>query len=266
MKFLYGYKTKDNEMREGVICAPSRNDVYRELKQKGIKPFKVELAPGLLNWLSSLGKRTYAIIVLAALAIAAGVVIRSLSSTIEEIELSGTTPLLRHQIYGDPALMDELERTDYAAVFSNPGHRFLAHYAQPGVMVSQAVHAAGRDPKVVAALKECVTAPIAFVESEPREHNELKRIVLAMCEELGRYLANGIGTPERYIQRLNQRQNREAQIYFTAKNDIEKANDPVRSERINDSLRALGLKTVTPPMRRPENRDENGVTQTGENF
>ena len=263
MKFVYQYRTKDNKSHTGVIDAASRDAAFAALKAQGIRPGRVEEAPGFFNKLFGKGKRWLAIGVLGVLCLVLIAII--LHSSLFALH-SDDAAMPRRQIYGDPALMDELERTDYAAVFSNPGHRFLAHYAQPGVMVSQAVHAAGRDPKVVAALKECVTAPIAFVESEPREHNELKRIVLAMCEELGRYLANGIGTPERYIQRLNQRQNREAQIYFTAKNDIEKANDPVRSERINDSLRALGLKTVTPPMRRPENRDENGVTQTGENF
>ena len=244
MKFLYGYKTKSNETREGAIDAPSRDDVYRELKQKGIRPFKVELAPGLANRLRSLGKRTYAIVILSVALVIA--LVLALHSTLFAFH-SAVSAQPRHQIYGDPALMDELARGDYAAVFSHPGHRFLAHYAQPGAMPPRTALAAAADPKLPAALRDCQTAPIAFVDGEPREHNELKRIVLSMCEELGRYLANGIGTPERYVRRLNERQNREAQIYFTAKHDLEKETDLAKWERINASLRAIGLKTIPPP-------------------
>lgn len=65
MKFLYQYKTRENERRDGVIFAPNRDAVYAQLKKQGIRPFCVELAPGLLNTLQRPGKRGYAIIFLA---------------------------------------------------------------------------------------------------------------------------------------------------------------------------------------------------------
>ena len=75
MKFIYEYKTKENEQRSGEFCAPSRDDVYRELRKQGIKPYKVYLAPGLLNRIQSYGKRTAAILVLGAGCLVLGVVV-----------------------------------------------------------------------------------------------------------------------------------------------------------------------------------------------
>lgn len=266
MKFLYGYKTKDNEMREGAIDAPSRNDVYRELKKQGIKPFKVELAPGFLNWLRSLGKRTYVIIVLVALSIVATIVIHSQSRTIEKIELSGSSPLPRHQIYGDPALMTELDRTDYAAAFDNDGDRVLARFAQPGQIVRPV--AADQREKVASRLDAAIAIPdeeaIRFGDADSREVRELKRIVLGMRAELRRYLSNGVGTSARYLTRLAQRQEREAMIYYNAKHDLEKESDPMKWERINSSLRTIGLKTIPMPEKTPQNQSQNGVARTGE--
>ena len=244
MRFIYGYKTHDNEMREGEICASSRDAVYRELKQKGIKPFKVVLAPGFGNWLASLGKRTYAIVALSlALTVTLAVIIHFSLFTFH----SDVSAQPRHQIYGDPALMGEFERTNFAAVFDDPGLRYLAHYAEPGELVGKDVRAGNLGYDVPAALAASVDAPVAFVEGEARECRELKRIILTMQAELKRYLANGIGTPERFMRRLNERQDREAQIYFTAKHDLEKEKSPERWAQINASLRAIGLKAIPPP-------------------
>lgn len=247
MKFLYGYKTKDNEMREGEICAPSRDAVYRELKTKGIKPFKVDLAPGFGNWLASLGKRTYAIVALCVLCLVlCAVVVRTSRST----RLSSRSPLPRHQIYGDPALMDELARTDYAEVFSHPGERLLAKFAQPGNL-DELPNA--RDLQSASNLVGCLSHEIVLGDGESREVAEMKRIVLWMKGELRDYLSNGIGTPERYLRRLNERQRREAQIYFTAQNDLRDEKSMEKWERINGSLRAMGLPTIPAP-----------ITQTGD--
>lgn len=64
-KFKYGYRTRENEPREGVLRAASREDVYVKLKREGIKPVFVDLAPGWFNWVLSVGKRWIAIVTLA---------------------------------------------------------------------------------------------------------------------------------------------------------------------------------------------------------
>lgn len=240
MKFIYGYKTKANEMREGEIFAPSRDAVYSELRKQGIKPFKVDLAPGFGNWLASLGKRVYAIIALSVVCVALAVVVGRVAFNAPQ---SDQAPQPRHQIYGDPALMDELRRTDYAAVFRNEGDRILARYAQPGQVVEVRSEAA----VLASALAMSDEESVVFGEDDTRETRELKQIVLWMRGELRNYLANGIGTPERYLFRLNERQQREAQIYFTAQNDLRGEKNQEKRELINSSLRAMGLKTISAP-------------------
>lgn len=250
MKFIFGYKTRDNEIREGVISAPSRDAVYQLLKKEGIRPFRVELAPGIWNRFLSLGKRTYAIVVLVVILISCAAIICLQFRTLEQFEQSSVSSLPRHQIYGDPALMEELERTDYKGVFAHDGERLLARYAQPGHLP---ITESGKTLPQVSAhklahtLSPCLTNEIVFLDSDSREITELKRIVLSMKAELRRYLANGIGTPERYVRRLNERQIRESQIYYTAKNKLEKETDPAEWEKVNATLRAIGLRTIPQP-------------------
>lgn len=249
MKFVYGYRTRDNETRAGVVSASSRDAAYAELKRRGVRPFRVELAPGLLNRVRSLGKRTLALGVLAV--VAASAVFVAYDRMAAARAADPTAPRPRHQIYGDPARMEELMRTDFAEVFAHAGDRLLARYAQPGQLVKASAPHGRLADELGAAIALPDEACVVFAEGEPREVRELKCIVLGMRAELRRYLANGIGTPARYLQRLGERQSREAQIYFTAKNDIAKAgNDLERCERINASLRTLGIRTV--PLPEPE--------------
>lgn len=259
MKFVYGYKTKGNETREGVISASSRDEAFRELKKKGVKPFRVDLAPGFANRLCSIGKRTYAILVLCVLCLAlVAVVIRAKRET----SLAANGPVPRHQIYGEPALMDDLERSGYARVFAHPGDRFLARYAQPGRLVpngtkaeqaaaAEALAGLMKNPPALFAEGDAQTGPFAA----SREIRELKQIVLWMRDELRRYLANGVGTPARYVRRLAERQEREAMIYYGAKHDLENESDPEKWDRINASLRNAGLMTITPKLPEADRRN-----------
>ena len=252
VKFAYGYKTSKNETCSGVIDAPSREAVYQKLKDQGIRPFKVELAPGFFNHIAAFGKRTYALLAVVVALVASSVAI--LTNTTDVPTLPENGPVPRHQIYGDPALMERMEKTLFASVFDNPGDRILARYAQPGFVDLMVPH---KEVKSAAADLDSLIAkpPELFPASDdgaealgdPREVNELKRIVLSMRAELSRYLANGVGTTEQFVRRLNERQKREAQIYTTAKAEIEKSTDITEWNRINDSLRAIGLKTIPEP-------------------
>ena len=54
VKFIYSYNTKQNERREGLtISAPNRDAAFSELNKRGIRPFKLQPAPGLCNKLSA---------------------------------------------------------------------------------------------------------------------------------------------------------------------------------------------------------------------
>lgn len=232
MRFCYSYKTSDGVQHEGTYEASSRPAVYDELKRKGIKPFNVRLAPGFLNGIRSIGKRWFAIVVLAIAAVVLSVALIRTEKRIDD----GTGPLPRHFIYGDPARMAEFERTDYASVFADEGDRLLARFAQPGVAVVSDVPAS--------VLSGCLKSEVVVLPEDEREVAELKRIVLWMKDELREYLSDGEGTVESYLKRLNQRQRQELDIQSRVMNELRNDKSAKTIERCNESLRKLGLKTV----------------------
>ena len=244
MKFAYGYKTSANEPREGTISASSRDEAYRKLKESGIRPFRVVLAPGFLNKIASFGKRGFAIALLSVALVMLLVVFwmgDGMSSRMQPLD--ETSPLPRHQIYGDPAIWQEIELSGFATVFAHAGERFLAEYAIPGREIGSV---AARDP---VALVACLTNDIAFAADDPREVVELKRIVLGMKEELRVYLSSGKGTAKTYMRRLDERLAEEKRIRVRVVNELEGSNDPALWEARNRQLRDLGLRTIARPGR-----------------
>lgn len=247
MKFLYEYNTKDNVRRRDVVSAADREAAFRELRAMGIRPFNVTEAPGFLNKLLGKGKRWLAIGLLGIGCLVLTALVLSPSRTSDSA--SPDTPMPRHQIYGDPALMEEMERTGYTNVLAQAGDRLLARFAQPGVPVI--LHGSRQEMESLAdALAAAIAVPdaeaVPLKNDDVREVRELKLTVLWMRGELRRYLANGIGTPRRYISRLGERQQREVSLYANAMRDLEKSDDPALWDRINASLRNAGLKTVAP--------------------
>lgn len=65
MRFNYEYRTSANELKNGSICASTRERVFVELRTRGIRPCRVVEAPGFFNKLFGKGKRWLAIGVLA---------------------------------------------------------------------------------------------------------------------------------------------------------------------------------------------------------
>jgi len=160
----------------------------------------------------------------------------------------------RHQIYGDPATMEGLERGDFAAALPRMGDRMLAVFAQPGKLMC----AKGADPRRIGAEAEAAFAAyakdeldasrdIAVGDGGSREVRELRQIVNGMRAELREYLANGNGTPRSYWLRLNERTARELQIYERARRELENEKSEEVWEQKNDALRRLGLRTIPNP-------------------
>lgn len=240
MRFVYQYRTRGNEIRRGEIAAADREAAFQALKAQGIRPAKLEEAPGLLNKVLGKGKRWIAIGILATIAFVLAVQsFRAPPAPQQE------TSSPRHQIYGEPALMEELERSEYADVFALPGERKLAKFAQPGVI--QPFKERGWRGEFAAELNAVLTNEIVFAEDERREVRELKMIVNGMKSELRRYLENGIGTTESYIRRLEERQTKELNLYNLAKIELEKETDLEKFEARNAALRAVGLRTIPLP-------------------
>jgi len=210
-----------------------------------VKPYGLEEAPGWCNKLFGKGKRWIAIVALVLALVA--VLVWHLRS--DEAPTVGERRD-RHQIYGDPVLMEEYASGGYVAVFDHPGECLLAHYAQPGVIVPLQQ---GADDKLSRAqmIRGALAHRVDVRETDCREARELKMIVEGMKDEAREYLADGSGTVESFLKRLDERQRQEADIYERVASELENEQDEVVREAKNDALRALGLRVVP---RRPQKR------------
>lgn len=240
MKFLYQYRTRQNQLKSGVVDASSREDAFSVLKSQGIKPCRMEEAPGFFNKLFGKGKRWIAIGLLSLLVGVSFVVSLSLKSVVKDLtnEVEDLTVYeKRSQIYGDPALLSIVAADGWLAVFPMLGDRFLAAYAIPGRNVVYQ----GKPP-----LKHIAEAIKRNVEIYPDDYAEvatIKRMVNWMKREARTYVADG-GTVEGYVKRLARRQREEAQYYFRIKQELSRTDDPVKWADRNEGLRAMGLPMI----------------------
>ena len=109
MKYTYAYNTSDGVRHEAAMEAESREAVFVTLRARGIKAIKVVAADGSKanGEIRGARKRT--------------------------IAAAASSP--RHQIYGDPAIMEGMERGDFAAHLPRAGDQMLAVFAQPGKLM-----------------------------------------------------------------------------------------------------------------------------------
>ena len=238
--------------------ASSREEVFEALRAQGIKAIKVVAADGSKANGEVRGVRKRAVAVLVALvAVLTGLVVYLFERSTENSQLLTLNSQLtspRHQIYGDPAVMEGLERGEFGEVLPREGDRMLAVFAQPGKFMC----AKGANPRYLAAAQDAAFAAYAKDELAPerdiviapedtREVKELKQIVNGMREELRGYLANGNGMPRSFWRRLNERTASEMQIYERTRRELEKEPSHDVWEEKNAALRRLGLRTITNP-------------------
>ena len=254
MKYTYAYKTPDGIRHEATMNAASRDEVFAELRRQGIKAIKVVAADGSKANGEVRGVRARVVVALVALAaIVAGVVAfflgESNNRTTEQSNNSLLSP--RHQIYGDPAVMEGFERGDFSSALARPGDRLLAIFAQPGkLMCAKGVDPRRLDPAAEKALSDYVKAELGadrdlgMGADDSREVRELKQIVNGLREELRGYLSNGNGTPRSFWRRLNERTREEMQIYERTRIELEKEKSQEVWDEKNAALRRLGLRTI----------------------
>ena len=256
MKYTYAYKTSDGVRHEDSMNAASREEVFAELRKRGIKAIKVVAADGSKanGEVRGVRKRIVAVLVAVA-ALSVGIVAYfggSRTAAVQTADPAAISP--RHQIYGDPAIMESLERGDFSAALPREGDRLLAVFAQPGKLMC----AKGTNPRLLsknaaeqfaAYAKNELAADkdIAISVDDPREIRELKQIVNGIRDEMRAYLANGNGTPRSYWRRLNERTLSEMQIYDRTRRELEKETRPEIWEQKNEALRRLGLRTIAAP-------------------
>ena len=236
--------------------ASSREEVFSVLRAKGIKAIKVTAGDGSKANGEMRGLRKRAVFALVALAALAAGVVAYLGGerTGAATAANSSTSAPRHQIYGDPATVEGLERGDFATHLPRIGDQMLAVFAQPGKLMC----VRGANPRRIdaksyemferyAAEELATESDIALDAADTREITELKQIVNGMREEMREYLANGNGTPRSFWRRLNERTTQEMQIYERTRRELEKETSEEVWEQKNDALRRLGLRTIPNP-------------------
>lgn len=253
MKFEYEYRTKENELKRGTISAADRDGVYAALKEKGIRPSRVDEAPGVWNKVFGKGKRWIAISVLSSLCFVLSwglyLLLHEVKEVKEEVAIV-TLPfedMTRRQLIGDTMVIEKGIRDGWSEVFEGEGERFLAGFAVPGVQVS--VRNTSED-EITAALKR----KIHVETKDGLEARQIKALVEGMKEELREFIKDG-GTIKEYGAALVARQEQEIAYYTRAKNEIDqlKANGASEDELYqvwedrNNKLRSMGIKLVSFP-------------------
>ena len=249
MKYTYAYKTSDGVRHEDSMNASSREEVFIELRKRGIKAIKVVAADGSKanGEIHGVRKRVVAVLV-AFVAVGVGIV-AYFSGTRSNGDLGGSVATAfatgqdRRQVIGDAAIIEKGVRNGWSDVFELEGERFLASFAIPGVKAGQRNTS---EKEFTAALEN----KCAVNDSDSLEARQIKAMVEGMKNEARRYIAAG-GSIVEYGKRLTERQDAEIAVYNRVKADIEKARKTMTEsafmtywEKRNDELRNLGIKTV----------------------
>ena len=263
MKYTYAYKTSDGIRHEDTMNASSREEVFAELRKRGIKAIKVTAADGSKanGEIRGLRKRVVAILV-AFVALAVGVVAyfsgsksavnnaaeKTEPEPVSEVESNpyasfGNVDKTRRQVFGDEAIVAKGIRTGWVDVFTLEGDRFLASFAIPGVK-------AGQRNTSLKEFEAALNTKCEITQDDSPEARQIKAMVEGMKDEARQYIASG-GTIIEYGKRLTERQDAEIAIYERIKSEIEKAKDTLKEdefmdvwERRNEELRNLGIKTI----------------------
>ena len=179
--------------------AESRDQVFAELRKRGIKAIKVIAADGSKANGEMRGVRKRIVTLIAVLAaLAAGLAVFFAPGT--KHQASGARhkarPLPRQEIRGSRARVETAAQS-----LGSRAERFLALFAEPGrpVRVTEA------DWPSKAEFEAVLRTPIEYTEDEYTEQIDLKRMVEALKLELGSYLRAG-GYASGYIKELVKRQ------------------------------------------------------------
>ena len=236
--------------------ASSREEVFETLRAKGIKAIKVVAADGSKANGEVRGVRKRAVVALVVIAAVCAGVIAYIGGerTGANVAANPAVSSPRHQIYGDPAVLEGFERGDFAKILPREGDRLLAVFAQPGKLMC----AKGGNPRRIDVSRDAIfnayvkndlstEKDLIIQPNEPREIQELKQIVNGMREELRCYLANGNGTARSFWRRLNERTIQEMHISERTRRELEKESSHEVWEEKNAALRRLGLRTIPNP-------------------
>ena len=236
MRFRYQYRTSGNEVRRGEVKAPDREAAFAALKARGIRPSRVDEAPGFFNKLFGRGKRWLAIGALS-LALAAAVA-SALRWRGEARELAagaaaeGARPLPRRFIRALAA-----SGFDPSGVFAHAHEAYLARYAMPGAetRAGELTDELRRD------FEEWLDRPVEVGEGDAPEVAELKSIVEGMKVDARKYAAAPDGIV-RFCEWLEERQTMERDYRERLVQRVRRGE--LTEEEANSVFRAMGLEEI----------------------
>lgn len=254
MKYIYAYKSSDGVRHENTVIASSREEAFAILRTTGIRPIKVVAEDGSKanGELHGIRKRVVWLIVVVVAALVGGISFWSGSHSAPTVNATTIVSSPRHQIYGDPALIEKFEGGDFATVLPRLGDQLLAWHAQPGkITAPKGFDARQITPVMVGALTDLAKSSLATSDdlqigpSEMREIQELKQIVNGIRQEMREYLADGNGTPKSFWRRLCERSLEEKRIYERTVKELESETNEAVWEEKNEALRRLGIRTIS---------------------
>lgn len=230
MKYHYFYQSSKNESLDDWIVAKDRNDAYTQLRKRGIKPYKL-IGRNPLAW-----KRWAAIGVLGA-----AVAVLSTLQVTDRPAVETEEP--RAQLYGDPAIIQQLSADGWRRTFKDAGDAWFARHAIPASMCD-----CREQPPTNILLS---VTQLALDPSEPPELAKMKRMVNNMKAEFAAYCVNG-NTQDDYMALCDERLAIErgyVALYRKEFDALKQSGGDIESawEQKNDELREMGLPTVLMP-------------------
>ena len=250
MKYTYAYKTSDGIRHEDSMNASSREEVFAELRKRGIKAIKVVAADGSKanGEVRGVRRRVVLAIVCFAAIVTGGIVYIVTSSKAGSIatkthietatnRMRNASPLPRQIIPGDRERIAEA-----AASLKSAPERLLAAFAEPGRSLIALDGKTPTEAEFAAILRE----PLKIADDEFTESVDLKRIVTRIKGDLRRFLTAG-GTAEEFVAELIKRQKleiayrekAEARLNEMLKGDTAKAYDFFL--KANAQLQSMGI-------------------------
>ena len=251
MKFSYQYRTSDNVLRSGIVEAVDRDSAYLLLREKGIRPARVEEVPGIINKLLGKGKRWIAIVVLTMVAI--GALLSVMTNKVPDVpDYMATFDLTtRRQILGDVAVVEKGIATGWSEAFEDVGDRYLAGFAVPGV--DAAMKSVTEDQLIAA-----VNADVETLPSDPIEFRQVKAIVRGLKSEIRSLVRNEGWSYSDVMAALLNRQKQEVGYYQRAQMELNRAESDERPtahisallDKWNEELRMMGIRTLPMPQKK----------------
>lgn len=228
MRFLYRYQDRERGVLEGEIAASSESDAYAVLRKSGVRPMKVWPAPGVLNRISSIGKRGATIILLALAVLLSVVYLIRARNEVKVVrgELqSAVRPLSRRQVQVD------------VFRFQFRSENALVGFARPGDS-SRIPTLEEFSSDLVAALR----SRVGIEEGEDDGVVELKKVVAGLKEEVRIAMASGETVSAAY-ERMVARQRMEHEYRESAVRRVAQGASDIGS--VNGVLSTMGFARIT---------------------